>query len=137
MSRASPRPPTPAELEILRVLWSRGPSTVREVHEELQRHRESGYTTVLKLLQIMVEKGHVERIEGCRPQVYRARRSRLQTQRQFLRDLSERLFAGSAGQLAMQALSLEPASPEEIEEIRALLDAMEERHARKGGERRR
>lgn len=117
--------PTDAELEILRVLWQRGPSTVRDVHDALQEQRSSGYTTVLKLLQIMADKGLVERDEKQRAHVYRARLEQQQTQRQLLNDLIERAFGGSAAQLVMQALSREVATSEELSEIRRLLDDQE------------
>jgi BlaI family penicillinase repressor len=132
MTREVPKP-TEAELSILRVLWERGPSTVREVHEDSQRGRPSGqatgYTTVLKLLQIMTEKGLVTRDERTRSHVYRARLSEDTTQRQLVTDLLDRAFGGSAARLVMQALDLSPATPEELKEIRRLLD--ERRGARK------
>jgi len=116
--------PTEAELEILGVLWNRGPSTVREVHEELQERRV-GYTTVLKLLQIMAEKGLVNRDESERAHVYRARLAQDQAERQLVGDLVERAFGGSASRLVLRALSTRSASPEEIERIRELLDELE------------
>jgi BlaI family transcriptional regulator, penicillinase repressor len=128
MTKDVPKP-TEAELSILRVLWSRGPSTVREVHEEIQRNRPTGYTTVLKLLQIMTEKGLVTRDERTRSHVYRARWSEDTTQRQLVTDLLDRAFGGSAARLVMQALAVSPASPDELKEIRRLLD--ERRGARK------
>ena len=113
MSEATLPRPTDAELGILRVLWERGPSTVREVHEVLSRDAEgTGYTTVLKLLQIMTEKGLVERDEAQRAHVYRARATQQKTQRQLVTDLLERAFGGSPAQLAMQALSTKKASAE-------------------------
>jgi len=121
MTARLPRP-TDAELGILRVLWDRGPSTVRQVQEVLERARPTRYTTVLKLLQIMTEKGLVLRDVSERTHVYRARLSTEQTQRQLVRDLLERAFDGSAAQLVMQALATRPASPEEVDEIRRLLD---------------
>jgi predicted transcriptional regulator len=127
MSEATLPRPTDAELGILRVLWERGPSTVREVHEVLSRNAEgTGYTTVLKLLQIMTEKGLVERDEAQRAHVYRARATRQKTQRQLVTDLLERAFGGSPAQLAMQALSTKKASAEELAELRKLLDTLEE-----------
>ena len=117
--------PTPAELEILRVLWRRGPSTVRDVHEELGALRPTGYTTVLKLLQIMAEKGLVVRDESQRAHVYAARAAEDQTQRQLVDDLIDRAFGGSARKLVMQALRGTRSSPEEIAGIRRLLDEME------------
>jgi predicted transcriptional regulator len=115
--------PTPAELEILRALWQRGPSTVREVHESLPR--ATGYTTVLKLLQIMADKGLVTRDERERAHVYAARLPEAETQRQLVRDLLDRAFGGSASKLVMHALSARKASPAEIARIRRLLDDIE------------
>jgi predicted transcriptional regulator len=126
-SRTSPPRPTQAELEILRVLWQRGPSSVREVLETLGADRGAGYTTVLKLLQIMSGKGLVERDERVRTHVYRAALPQEQTQRQLIRDLVERAFDGSAGQLVLQALATRRASPEEMEAIREMLDRAEGR----------
>jgi len=120
----SPRP-TPAELAILRVLWQRGPSTVREVHATLSENRSSGYTTVLKMLQIMSDKNLVTRDESQRAHVYSARLAESQTQRQLVRDLLERAFDGSAMKLVMQALADRKSSPEEIGRIRQLLDDIE------------
>jgi predicted transcriptional regulator len=115
------RKPTDAELGILRVLWGRGPSTVREVAEALGR--EGAYTTVLKLLQIMTEKRLVRRDDSTRSHVYEAAYSEDQTQKQLVTDLMHRAFDGSAAKLALQALAAGDTSPEEIAEIRKLLDA--------------
>jgi BlaI family transcriptional regulator, penicillinase repressor len=117
--------PTDAELGILRVLWDRGPSTVREVHDLLSRTHDSGYTTVLKLLQIMTDKGLVVRDESQRAHVYATRISEQRTQRQLLGDLMDRAFNGSPTKLVMQALSGRKASAEELSAIREMLDAME------------
>ena len=114
--------PTDAELAILRVLWERGPSTVRQVHESLSGPRAIGYTTVLKLMQIMADKGLVERDETDRTHVYVPRKSEEHTQRQLLQDLLDRAFGGSALKLVMQALSTKKSSPEELAQIRQLLD---------------
>ena len=119
--------PTVAELEILRALWRRGPSTVREVFRELGGQRQSGYTTILKLMQIMTEKGLVRRDETVRPQVYRAARTQKNTQRQLLRDLLNRAFGGSSGSLVLQALSTKKMTAEEREQIREMLDRLEEK----------
>jgi predicted transcriptional regulator len=116
--------PTAGELEILRVLWRCGPSTVRDVHEAL-RERRVGYTTVLKLLQIMTEKGLVKRDESQRAHVYEARVPQEQTETQLVRDLVDRAFGGSPGRLVMQALSSRKATPEERDRIRRLLDELE------------
>jgi predicted transcriptional regulator len=114
------RKPTDAELTILRVLWGRGPSTVRQVAELL--NREAGYTTVLKLLQIMTEKGLVVRDESARTHVYEAAYTEDQTQRQLVTDLLDRAFDGSAAKLVLQALASNKTSPQELDEIRKLLN---------------
>lgn len=129
MTKPTPRP-TDAELAILRVLWGRGASTVRQVHEVLSRERPTAYTTALKLLQIMTEKGLVRRDETDRTHVYHARLSEEQTQRQLVRDLLDRAFGGSASKLVMQALAARRASTEELTEIRKLIDGREGREAR-------
>ena len=122
----TPRP-TDAELAILRVLWDRGPSTVREVHEALRSSQSSGYTSVLKLLQIMTDKGLVVRDETNRAHVYGPKLSEQRTQLQLLGDLVDRAFAGSSAKLVLQALSGRRATREELRDIRALLDRLEER----------
>jgi len=114
------RKPTDAELAILRVLWSRGPSTVRQVAAAMDR--EAGYTTVLKLLQIMAEKGLVTRDESARTHIYQAAFTEDQTQQQLVTDLVERAFDGSAAKLVLQALASKKATPEELDEIRKLLN---------------
>lgn len=113
--------PTDSELAILRVLWERGPSTVRAVHEALVDARETGYTTTLKLMQIMAEKGLVKRDVSERTHVYTARLSQAQTQRQLVADLVQRAFGGSAAALMQQALSTRPATQEELEKIQQLI----------------
>lgn len=123
--RASTNRPTEAECSILSVVWEKGRVTVRQVHEALAPTSGVGLTTVLKLMQIMVEKGILERDSSVRPQVFRAAQPRRRTQRELLRDLAERVFSGSPGNLALEALSLKKASPDELEEIRALLDRLE------------
>ena len=117
-----PPRPTDAELEILTVLWSRGPSTVREVHEIITRRRPAQYTTVLKLLQIMTEKGLVQRNEQQRAHVYQAARPREWTQRQLAGDLIQRAFGGSAKSPVLGVLSARKTSKRELAEIRKLLD---------------
>lgn len=117
--------PTDSELSILRVLWQLGPSTVRRVQEELLRAQPTGYTTVLKLMQIMTEKGLVTRDESERAHVYHPRYSEQKTQRQLVADLLDRAFDGNASQLVMQALSSKPTSAEEVTAIRRLLDSLE------------
>lgn len=124
MTEKTPRP-TDAELAILGILWDRGPSTVREVHDALASRQATGYTTVLKLMQIMTEKGLVIRDERQRAHVYEARYSEERTQRQLLADLADRAFRGSPARLVMQALSGRRTSPEELNEIRALLEKLE------------
>jgi predicted transcriptional regulator len=114
--------PTDGELSILRVLWQRGPSTVRQVHEVLSRDRPAAYTTTLKLLQIMTEKGLVRRDDSDRSHIYQARMSEAQTQRQLVRDLLDRAFGGSSSKLVMQALAARRSTPEELTEIRRLLE---------------
>ena len=123
---AAPRP-TDAELAILRVLWERGPSTVRQVHEVIVgRVGPTAYTTALKLLQIMTEKGLVRRDDTDRTHVYTPRLSEEQTQRQLVRDLLDRAFGGSASKLVMQALNARRATQEELGEIRKLIEARRE-----------
>ena len=118
-------PPTERELAILKVLWDRGPSTVRQVNELLNQTRPTGYTTSLKLMQIMAEKGLVVRDESRRTHIYRTRCSQDQTQKQLVRNLLEKAFNGSAEKLVMQALSAQKATPEELEKIRKMLDNLE------------
>jgi predicted transcriptional regulator len=119
--------PTESELAILNVLWQRGASTVREVHEVLGKDKEIGYTTVLKLMQIMTEKRLVKRDESSRTHVYEAAYSQEKTQQQLTLDLLERAFAGSASRLVLQALNSKPTSKEELAEIRKLLDNLEKK----------
>ena len=127
MARQQPPKPTDAELAILRVLWEKGPCTVREVQETLDRTRKTGYTTALKFLQIMTEKGLVRRDEDQRAHVYEAAYPQEQTQKQLVGDLLERAFGGSAMKLVMQALDANKASPEELAEIRRVLEQQEGR----------
>lgn len=125
MTDRQPPRPTDSELAILGVLWERGPSTVRDVHDALNKDGSTGYTTVLKILQIMTEKGLVVRDETERAHVYESRYGEQKTQRQLLADLAERAFGGSATKLVMQALSGRKASPDELTAIRNLLDTLE------------
>ncbi|MGH9755424.1 MAG: BlaI/MecI/CopY family transcriptional regulator [Blastocatellia bacterium] len=125
MSNPNLSRPTDAELAILRVIWRRGASTVRQVCETLGQEREIGYTTVLKLMQIMTEKGLVERDETERTHVYQSKLTQEQTQQQLVGDLLEKAFGGSASQLVMQALAAKPASADELARIRQLLDELE------------
>ena len=124
------RRPTDAELAILSVLWERGASTVREVHDALSASQGSGYTTVPKLLQIMTDKGLVVRDESQRAHVYLPRLSELRTQRQLLGDLVDRAFGGSSAKLVLQALAGRRATSEELRDIRALLDEIEKGDAK-------
>jgi BlaI family penicillinase repressor len=125
MKKTSPPKPTDSELAILRVLWRSGPATVRAVHDELNRSQETGYTTVLKLLQIMTEKGLVKRDESERSHVYQPAFSEERVQRQLVGHLLERAFGGSAQKLVLQALAAKKSSPADLAEIRKLLDEME------------
>ena len=122
--------PTDAELAILRVLWERGPSTVRQVHDALSRDRAAAYTTALKLMQIMTEKGLLGRDERDRTHVYSPRLTEAQTQRQLIRDLLDRAFGGSSSKLVLQALATRRASADELSEIRRLIDARKDGDSR-------
>ena len=117
--------PTKLELTILRALWERGPGSVREIQARLSESRPTGYTTALKMLQIMTEKGLVERDESVRPQIYRAKFSQEKTQKHLLQDLLQRAFGGSVKALVMQALSTRKSSPQDLEAIEKLLDRFE------------
>ena len=124
-NRSNARKPTDSEVKILSVIWEHGPKTVREVYDLMSQKETIGYTTVLKFMQIMTEKGLLKRDASIRPQVFSAAQPQQQTQRVMLRDLLDRAFAGSAGSLALQALSTKRSTPEELREIRALLDKLE------------
>jgi BlaI family transcriptional regulator, penicillinase repressor len=117
--------PTPSELAILQILWTRGPSTVREIHEMLSREKDVGYTSALKLLQIMTAKGIVKRIEDQRAHVYSANQPAEETKQQFVADVLQRVFRGSATQLMQHALSGKRSSKKEIDELRHMLDEYE------------
>jgi predicted transcriptional regulator len=121
MKTERPRP-TEAELSILRVLWENGPLSVRAVLKKLNEEKPTGYTTVLKIMQIMTDKGLVERDESCRPQIYRPRDSQTKTQRQLLRHLLDRVFGGSTRAMVLQALSEEKTSPQDLKDIEKLLN---------------
>jgi BlaI family transcriptional regulator, penicillinase repressor len=125
MATTSTRRPTSSELEILHILWERGPSTVREVHEALHERRPIGYTSVLKLMQIMTAKGMVRRNEEQRAHVYEAEQPAEKTKRELAQDVLQRVFDGSASELMMHALSVRKASKEEIDEMRRLLNEHE------------
>ena len=124
-SRSNGRKPTDSEMKILSVIWEHGPKTVREVYDLISQKETIGYTTVLKFMQIMTEKGLLERNASVRPQIFPASQPQQQTQRIMLRDLVDRAFAGSPGNLALQALSTKKSTPKELREIRALLDTLE------------
>ena len=134
MSTAPSPRPTNSELEILRVLWDRGPATVRDVHELISAARPglTGYTTILKLMQIMTEKGLLERDEAERAHVYKPRVAREKTQRAIVGHMLDRVFSGSAADLMMQALAAKPTSPAEIKEMREML-ARYEKEQKQGG----
>lgn len=122
--KPTPRP-TDAELAILRVLWERGPSTVREIHDDLSSSQDTGYTTVLKLLQIMTEKGLVVRDEAQRAHIYAASESEQRTQGRLIGDLMDRAFGGSPTKLVMQALSSTKATAADLTAIRQLIEQIE------------
>jgi predicted transcriptional regulator len=123
---ATKRPgPTKAELQILRVLWRAGALSVRDVQRVLNESKPTGYTTVLKTMQIMTDKGLVERDETVRPQIYRARHSQTRTQKQLLADLIDRVYGGSVKALVLHAIGRRKPSPEDLEAIEKLLDRFE------------
>jgi len=126
-SKNTAKKPTEAEFNILGVIWERKSATVREVYDALSKRREIGYTTVLKLMQIMTEKGLLERDTTVRPQIFWAAIPQQQTQKMLLRDLLDRAFSGSPGSMVLQALSMRKSTPEELDEIRTLLDKLEEK----------
>ncbi len=125
MAKIPRRKPTDGELEILAVLWEHGPSTVRQVHDRLEPARGVGYTTVLKLMQIMFEKGLLDRDESERSHIYRAKSRQEVMQKLLVKDLLQKVFGGQADKLVLQALSAKKATPEELAEIRKLLDELE------------
>ena len=128
-SRSNGRKPTDSEMKILSVIWEHGPKTVREVYDLISQKETIGYTTVLKFMQIMTEKGLLERDASIRPQVFSAAQPQQQTQKMMLRDLVDRAFAGSPGNLALQALSTRKSTPQELRYIRTLLDKLERESA--------
>ena len=125
MARKSSSQPTDVELAILRALWQRGPSTVREVHEALSGSRDTGYSTTLKMMQVMLERGLLTRDDSVRPQVYAPARGEEQTQRQMVDELLSKAFGGSARKLVMRAVESENVSAAELAEIRKLLKDLE------------
>lgn len=125
MAKLRLQKPTTSELELLRILWTHGPSTVRQVHDALDEHREIGYTSVLKLLQIMTTKGLVRRDEKQRAHVYEAEHSATEMKRQLAGDVLRRVFGGSASELMMHALEGRTTSKQELDDLRRLLDKYE------------
>lgn len=124
MATNIPQKPTESELEILQILWEKGDSTVREVHEILERNKEAGYTTTLKLMQIMHEKGLVSRDTSSKTHIYRALVSQQKTQQQLVNKMIDNVFNGSAARLVMQALGNHTASEDEINSIKKYLDEL-------------
>ena len=127
MAKARLQKPTASELEILRVLWEQGPCTVRQVHEAFGEERSVGYTSVLKLLQIMTTKGLVRRNEDQRAHVYEAQHPAHEMKRQLAGDVLRKVFGGSARELMMHALDGRPTSKQELDDLRRLLDQYEEK----------
>ena len=123
MSQKQPKP-TESELDILKILWERGEATVRGVHEELSKSKDAGYTTTLKLMQIMHEKGMVARDESSKTHKYSPLLSQEKTRQQFMGRMIDTLFQGSSSQLVMQALGNHKTSPEELDEIQRLIDQL-------------
>lgn len=119
------RKPTDAEFKILSVIWDRQSTTVREVFNQLSENEEIGYTTVLKLMQIMTDKGLLKRDTSVKPQVYKAAVPQKKTQGMLLNDLLDRAFSGAPGPLVLQALSIKKSSPGELRQIREMLDKLE------------
>jgi BlaI family penicillinase repressor len=124
MAESNQIKPTESEVEILRVLWDKGTATVREVHEVLSLHKDSGYTTTLKLMQIMFEKGLVTRDDSSKTHIYKPNVSKENTQQQFVGKMINSLFSGSSTQLVMQALGNNKTSKEELDEIQKLLNQL-------------
>ena len=128
-----PRPPasqpTEVELQILRILWEQGPSTARQIHNRLTQDRATNYSTTVKMLSVMLDKKMVKRDESVRPQVFRSATTQQRTQQRMLKDLIQKVYDGSAGSLVLQALASRKASPQELAEIRRMLNELE------GGER--
>jgi predicted transcriptional regulator len=125
MARPESTQPTEVELQILRALWEQGPATVRQIHNALAAEKGTNYSTTVKMLAIMLEKGLVKRDEKSRPHVYRPAATQQATQRRMLHQLIKKAYNGSAGSLVLQALSSKSATPDELSEIRQLLDELE------------
>lgn len=125
MAKASPAQPTEVELQILRILWELGPSPVRLIHQRLEAEKGTNYSTTVKMLSVMLEKGLVKRDEDASPHIYRASATRERTSKKMLTDLVEKVYAGSTMSLVLQALSSTKATREELDEVRKLLDQMQ------------
>ena len=125
MTRATVSPPTEVELQILRILWELGPSPVRLIHQRLEAEKGTNYSTTVKMLSVMLEKGLVKRDEEASPHIYRATTSREKTGKRMLSDLVEKVYAGSTMSLVLQALSSTKATREELDEVRRLIDQMD------------
>ena len=126
MPRPTSSQPTEVELQILCVLWEQGPSTARQIHNRLAEVRDTNYSTTVKMLSVMLEKNLVRRDDTARPQVFRPAATQRRTQQRMLKDLIHKVYDGSAGSLVLQALASQKASPEELAEIRRVLDELEE-----------
>ena len=126
MARHSSTQPTEVELEILRILWEAGPSTVREVHNRLSEEKQTLYSTTVKMLVVMLEKGLVKRDDSVRPQIYQAAAKQKQVQKRMLQNLIQKAYDGSAKNLLLQAISSAKSSKEDLDEIRKLIDEMTE-----------
>ncbi len=125
MPRQPSSQPTDVELQILRILWERGPSTARQIHNEIAEFRETNYSTTVKMLSVMLDKQLVNRDETVRPQLFRSAATQGRTQQRMLKDLVQKAYDGSVGSLVLQALSSQKSSPEELAEIRRLLNELE------------
>ena len=125
MPRPTPTQPTEVELQILGILWDSGPSTAREIHNAILESRETNYSTTVKMLSVMLDKDLVKRDDSVRPQVFRAAATQKRTQAKLLKDLIQKAYDGSTGSLVLQALSSQKATPEELAEIRELLNQLE------------
>ena len=126
MSRKPSSQPTEVELQILRILWEQAPATARQIHNQLTEVRDTNYSTTVKMLSVMLEKNLVRRDETVRPQVFRPAAAQQRTQQRMLKDLIHKVYDGSAGSLVLHALASQKASPEELAEIRRVLDELGE-----------
>lgn len=127
MPRTPSSQPTEVELQILRILWKQGPSTARQIHNQLAELRDTNYSTTVKMLSVMLDKGLIRRDDSVRPQVFRPAATQRRTQQGMLSDLVNKVYDGSVGSLVLQALASQKASPEELAEIRRMLDELGER----------